>query len=204
MPNTFYLDFVIDGSASMYTVFPAVYYAITHFLDAFSKYNIYPQMGITLFRSEKNGERTEYVTFDKGEFFTGSDVSFLKKLRGVSLYGGGTDGKESVHTAIQKSLEKFSVSGRNRSIMLFTDAYASNDYADYHKLPLGQAVLFTTEELSEEDFRFCLIQEDGEVDEEASPMFLDLSILLKPLSSQVIEDVVKPLTDLMKGVSIGG
>lgn len=28
---TLYLDFVVDATASMYTVFPAVYYAAAHF-----------------------------------------------------------------------------------------------------------------------------------------------------------------------------
>ena len=30
---TLYLDFVVDATASMYTVFPAVYYAAAHFLE---------------------------------------------------------------------------------------------------------------------------------------------------------------------------
>ena len=30
---TLYLDFVVDATASMYTVFPAEYYAAAHFLE---------------------------------------------------------------------------------------------------------------------------------------------------------------------------
>ena len=31
---TLYLDFVVDGTASMYTIYPAVYYAAAHFWNA--------------------------------------------------------------------------------------------------------------------------------------------------------------------------
>ena len=56
---TLYLDFVVDATASMYTVFPAVYYAAAHFLECLSKYEVYPQIGLTLIRNEENGEETE-------------------------------------------------------------------------------------------------------------------------------------------------
>ena len=49
---TLYLDFVVDATASMYTVFPAVYYAAAHFLECLSKYEVYPQIGLTLIRNE--------------------------------------------------------------------------------------------------------------------------------------------------------
>ena len=60
-----------------------------------------------------------------------------------------------------------------------------------------------TDELAEEDFRFCFLREDGELDEEASPMFLSLESLLKPMSTEYLDNIVKPVKDLMKGVSIG-
>lgn len=50
---TLYLDFVVDATASMYTVFPAVYYAAAHFLECLSKYEVYPQIGLTLIRKKK-------------------------------------------------------------------------------------------------------------------------------------------------------
>lgn len=129
---TLYLDFVVDATASMYTVFPAVYYAAAHFLECLSKYEVYPQIGLTLIRNEENGEETETVLFEGRDSFT-SDISlFLKKLKGTKLYGGGDDGKESVHKAIGTSLRKFPVSGRNKAIMVFTDAYGSNDYEEIH------------------------------------------------------------------------
>lgn len=202
--NTLYLDFIIDGSSSMYTVFPAVYYAINHIFEAFLNYSMKPQLGLTVFRNEKNGEPVEYIEFDKKELFTDSEIIFLKKLKSIALYGGGLDGRESVHTAIHKSLEKLPESGRNRAIIVFSDAYGSEDYQDYRWSPLGAAIFFVTEDLGEEDFRFAFIREDGELDEEASPVFLPLESILTPISSNLLEEVVKPLKDLMKGVSIGG
>ena len=122
---TLYLDFVVDGTASMYTIFPAVYYAAAHFLECLSKYEVYPMVGRTVIRNERQGEETEQVSFENGEFFTGEIPLFLKKLKSVQLYGGGDDGKESVHTAIARSLEKFPFQGRNRALFVFTDATAA-------------------------------------------------------------------------------
>ena len=147
----------------MYTVFPAVYYAAAHFLECLSKYEVYPQIGLTLIRNEENGEETETVLFEGRDSFT-SDISlFLKKLKGTKLYGGGDDGKESVHKAIGTSLRKFPVSGRNKAIMVFTDAYGSNDYEEYTQYPVGQVIFFSTDEMSEEDFHFCFVKPDGEL-----------------------------------------
>ncbi len=199
---TLYLDFIVDGTASMYTLYPAVYFAAAHFIEALGKYEIHPKFGITVIRDEKGGEETERLRFND-EYFTEDTLTFLKKLKNVSLYGGGNDGRESVHTAIRKSIEKFGESGRNHAILVFSDAYGSNDYEEYLSTPIGQAIFFTTEEMSEEDFRFAFIRNDGTIDEEASPMFLKINQLLKPLSSVMIDNVAKPLKDLVKGVSIG-
>ena len=187
----------------MYTLFPAVYYAASHFLECLSKYEVYPQMGLTVIRNEKIGQEGELAEFEDRSYFTSEIALFLKKLKSISLYGGGMDGKESVHTAIGKSLRKFPITGRNRAVFVFTDAYGSNDYEDYSDFPVGQAVFFTTEEMSEEDFHFCFVRPDGELDEEASPMFLSIEKLLKPMSTELLDNIVKPLKDLMKGVSIG-
>lgn len=199
---TLYLDCIVDGTASMYTVFPAVYFAMVHIIETLSHYEVYPKLGLTIIRDERNEELTECVRFENGDF-TDDTVQFLKKLRNVPLYGGGEDGKESVHTAIGKSLKKWSGDGRNHAIILFSDAYGSNDYEEYLDTPIGQAIFFTTEEMSEEDYRFAFVKADGSIDEEASPMFLKLSQLLKPMSPSLLENVTKPLKDLMKGVSIG-
>ena len=177
--------------------------AAAHFLECLSKYEVYPQIGLTLIRNEENGEETETVLFEGRDSFT-SDISlFLKKLKGTKLYGGGDDGKESVHKAIGTSLRKFPVSGRNKAIMVFTDAYGSNDYEEYTQYPVGQVIFFSTDEMSEEDFHFCFVKPDGELDEEASPMFIKIDKLLKPMSTEFLDNIVKPLKDLMKGVSIG-
>lgn len=200
---TLYLDFIVDGTASMYTIFPAVYYAAAHFTTYLARYEVYPMVGLTILRNDVEGQESEIVAFENGEYFTSDIAVFLKKLNAIRLYGGGEDGKESVHTAIAKSLRKFPISGRNRAIFVFSDAYGSNDYDEYFNEPLGQVVFFCTNELSEEDFRFCFARADGEMDEESSPMFISIEKLLKPLSTEMIGNVVKPLKDLMKGVSIG-
>ena len=200
---TLYLDFIVDGTASMYTIFPAVYYAAAHLTSGLARYEVYPMVGLTVLRNDVKGQESETVPFDDGSYFTSDMPLFLKKLNAIRLYGGGEEGKESVHTAVTKSLQKFPVTGRNRAIIIFTDAYGSNDYAEYLNEPLGQVVFFCTDELSEEDFRFCFARADGEMDEESSPMFLSIEKLLKPLSAEMISNVVKPLKDLMKGVSIG-
>ena len=200
---TLYLDFVIDGTASMYSVYPAVYFAALHFLECLARYEVSACFGITVLRSEDNEEETETVTFDDGSPFTPDMTRFLKKLKNIPLYGGGEDGMESVHRAILQSLQKFPSTGRNKALMVFTDARGSDDYCEYTDYPLGQAVFFCTEELSDEDFRFCFVREDGSYDEEASPMFIRFEKLLKPMSTALLENVVKPLKDLMKGVSIG-
>lgn len=199
---TLYLDFIVDGTTSMYTIYPAVYFAAVHFIEALSRYEVYPKLGLTVIRDEKGGEETDCVRFD-ASYFTEDSVQFLKKLKNVPLCGGGNDGKESVHTAIRRSLGKWKEPGRNHAILVFSDAYGSNDYAEYLDQPIGQAIFFTTEKMSEEDFRFAFVRADGSLDEEASPMFLRIEQLLKPLSSTMIDNVVKPLKDLMKGVSIG-
>ena len=199
---TLYLDFIIDGTASMYTLYPAVYFAAVHFVEALQKYDVYPRLGMTIIRDEEHGEDTECIRFEDS-WFTDDSVQFLKKMRSIPLYGGGDDGRESVHTAITRSLSKFNGYGRNHAILLFSDAYGSNDRGSFLSMPVGQAVFFTTDQMSEEDFRFAFINADGSIDEEASPMFIKIDHLLKPLSSEMIENVVKPLKDLMKGVSIG-
>lgn len=200
---TLYLDFVVDGTASMYTVFPAVYYAATHFLEQLSRYEVYPMLGLTILRNDQEGQASEPVRFGERDYFTSDISTFLKKLNNIPLYGGGNDGKESVHTAIRRSLDKFPIIGRNRAIFVFTDAYGSNDYEEYLDEPLGQVIFFCTEDLSEEDFRFCFARADGELDEESSPMFISFDKLLKPMSTDLIGNIIKPLKDLMKGVSIG-
>lgn len=199
---TLYLDFVVDGTASMYTVFPAVYFAAVHFLECLTKYEVYPRLGLTVIRNEEAGETSEVMDFE-GAAFTPDLNLFLKKLRTISLYGGGEDGKESVHRAIRKAIDKFPSYGRNKALLVFSDAYGSNDYDEYITSPLGQVIFFCTEEMSEEDFLFCFVRDDGSFDEEASPMYISIEKLLRPLNGEFLDNIVKPLKDLMKGVSIG-
>ena len=198
-----YLDVVIDGTASMYTIFPAVYFAIMHFIESLARYEIHPMLGATVIRDEKGGEETDQLLFADGESFTEDVTEFMQQVRAIKLYGGSNDGRESVHHAIALSVAKFPSPGRNKAVFVFSDAYGSNDYEEYLDFPLGQAVFFTTDELSQEDFRFCFVREDGGYDEEASPMFISIEKLLQPVSTDLLDNVVKPLKDLLKGVSIG-
>lgn len=200
---TLYLDFVVDGTASMSSLFPAVYYAAEHILEGLSRYDVYPMNGITVIRNEEAGEHCDSIRFEDGELFTRETMTFLKKLRGLELFGGGNDGRESVHTAIGKALKKFPTEGRNRALIIFTDAYGSNDYEDFREEPLGKVVFFGTEEIMDEDFRFCFISPEGNLDDSDSPMYVNIEKLLKPMSTELLENIVKPVKDLMKGVSIG-
>ena len=201
---TLYLDFVVDATASMYSIFPAVYYSALHFIEALSKYDVGLELGLTLMRCDRVGEEAQTVYFEDGrETFTKDVGLFLSRLKNTEVYGGSPDGKESVHAGIRHSLEKFPFQGRNRAIMVYTDAYGSDDEEDFQDQPIGQAIFFTTLEMMEEDFHFALIGPDGSLDEEASPAFMDIHEILHPLSPEFIDDVVKPLKDLLRGVSIG-
>lgn len=35
-----------------------------------------------------------------------------------------------------------SVTGRNKAVLVFTDAYGSNDYEEYIQYPVGQVIFF--------------------------------------------------------------
>ena len=43
-------------------------------------------------------------------------------------------------------------------MLVFTDAYGSNDYEEYIQYPVGQVIFFSTDEMSEEDFHFCFVK----------------------------------------------
>ena len=111
--------------------------------------------------------------------------------------------KESVHKAIGSSLRKFPVKEEIKSSVSFYRCYGSNDYEENMFSIRWSGNLFSTDEMSEEDFHFCFVKPDGELDEKASPMFIKIDKLLKPMSTEFLDNIVKPLKDLMKGVSIG-
>ena len=75
-----YLDFVIDGTASMYTIFPAVYFAIMHFIESLARYEIHPMMGITVIVL-----LLEMSTF--GMFFRKTGTNLQTILHGFSWAG---------------------------------------------------------------------------------------------------------------------
>lgn len=201
--NTLYVDFVIDATSSMSSLYPAVYITAKNLVEWLVKYEVAPMLGITLIRSLEEGEKNESVGMEEDADFT-LDVSlFLKKLRRVKLYGGSSDGAESIREALMLSLNKFPKES-SKVMIVFSDAYESKQSdIDLTKREIGAVVFFCTEELSREAFDFSFIGMNGEIDEEGSPFFVDIEDMLRKLSYSDYENIVKPLKDLVKGVSIG-
>ncbi len=201
--NTLYVDFVIDATSSMSSLYPAVYITAKNIVEWLVKYEVFPMLGITLIRSIEEGEENEIVKME-GDADFGQDIPFfLKKLRKVKLYGGSNDGAESIREALMLSLSKFPKK-TSRVMIVFSDAYESKETkVDLGQTEVGAVVFFCTEELSREAFDFSFIGMNGEIDEEGSPLFIDIEDLLGQLSYSDYENIVKPLKDLVKGVSIG-
>ncbi len=204
--NTLYVDFVIDATSSMSSLYCAVYITAKNLVEWLVKYEVTPMLGITLLRSVEEENESEIVNMgeDKKEEFTQDVSSFLKKLKKVKLYGGANDGAESVREAFSLSLSKFPKKSSN-VIIAFSDAYESKDSnLELTKDNVGAIVFFCTDELSsQESFDFSFVGMNGEIDEEGSPLFIDIEHILKGLSYSEYENIVKPLKDLVKGVSIG-
>ena len=116
---TLYWDFVIDGTASMASLYPAVYLAISKFLEWMKRYEVKPMLGITVIRSEI-GQPAVAVEFEPECYYTEDTALFLKKIKYLSLYGGAEDGKEEIEDALALSLAKFPEGSLNRGMMIFT------------------------------------------------------------------------------------
>lgn len=200
---TLYVDFVIDATSSMSSLYPAAYITAKNMVEWLVKYEVVPMLGITLIRSLEEGEENEIVKMGENGDFSQDIPLFLKKLRKVKLYGGSNDGAESIREALSLSLSKFPEK-TSRVMIIFSDAYGSRQtQIDLGGKEIGAVVFFCTEELSREAFDFTFVGINGEIDEEGSPLFIDIEDILGQLSYSDYENIVKPLKDLVKGVSIG-
>ncbi len=199
---TLYWDFVIDGTASMSSLYAGVYLAVIKFLEWMKRYEVKPMLGITVIRSME-GQPAVAVEFEPGVYYTENTGEFLKKLKYLSLYGGSEDGKEEVEEGIALSLAKFPESSMNRGIMVFTDCYECERKLTLAEKSVGAVTFFCPESLALHPFDFTFFTPEGEWDENGSPAFFDITALFRELSGEFLDDVVKPFKDLIKGVSIG-
>lgn len=199
---TLYWDFVIDGTASMASLYPAVYLAISKFVEWIKRYEVKPMMGITVIRSGEE-EPVHVLTFEDGEYYTEDTALFLKKVKYLSLYGGSFDGNETVEEGLYVSLKKFPEESLNRGIMVFTDSYQCQHTMNLKERGVGAVTFFCPQELALEPFDFMFLTSEGEVDEEGCASFLDIRSLFSALSGEYLDNAVKPFKDLIKGVSIG-
>ncbi|MGN0465004.1 MAG: hypothetical protein ACI4F9_01475 [Lachnospiraceae bacterium] len=201
--NMLYVDFVIDATSSMSSLYPAVYITAKNIVEWLVKYEVIPMIGMTLIRSLQEGEENEVIKIENAEDFTSDIFLFLKKLKRVKLYGGANDGAESIREALMMSLNKFPPKS-SKVMIVFSDAYESKKSdVDLTQKNVGAVVFFCTEELSREAFDFSFMGMNGEIDEEGSPFFIEIEDILGKLSYSDYENIVKPLKDLVKGVSIG-
>lgn len=199
---TLYWDFVVDGTASMASLYPAVYFAAGRFLDWMKRYDVKPMVGITVIRSMPE-ETIEKIEMEPGSYYTEDTALFLKKLKYLPLYGGSDDGEEPVEEALLASLQKFPPNSMNRGIMVFTDSYHTNHSLSLKAYPVGAVTFFAPPEMFMEEFDFSFLTPEGEPDEEGSAAFIDIRSLFQELSGEFLDNVVKPFKDLIKGVSIG-
>ncbi len=199
---TLYLDFVIDGTASMSTLYAGVYLAVMKFLEWIKRYEVKPMLGLTIIRSMP-GQPAVALEFEPGVYYTEDSAIFLKKLKYLSLYGGADDGKEEIEEAIALSLAKFPEGSMNRGIMVFTDCYECDHKLTLAEKNVGAVSFFCPESLAMHPFDFTFMTSEGQWDEAGSPAFFDIKSLFQELSGEYLDDVVKPFKDLIKGVSIG-
>ena len=199
---TLYWDFVIDGTASMSSLYAGVYLAVMKFLEWIKRYEVQPMLGLTIVRSME-GQPAVAVEFEPGEYFTEDTAVFLKKVKYLSLYGGADDGKEEMEEGLALSLAKFPEGSMNRGIMVFTDCFECEHKLTLAEKSVGAVTFFCPESLALHPFDFTFFTPEGEWDETGSPAFFDIRSLFKELSGEYLDDVVKPFKDLIKGVSIG-
>ena len=199
---TLYWDFVIDGTASMASLYPAVYLAVSKFVEWMKRYEVRPMLGITVIRSEEE-EPVHVLTFEEGAYYTEDTALFLKKVKYLSLYGGSEDGGETIEEALYVSMKKFPKGSVNRGIMVFTDSYTCRHGMNLTERPVGAVTFFCPAELAMEPFDFTFITPEGEIDEEGCASFLDIRTLFTELTGEYLDNAVKPFKDLIKGVSIG-
>jgi hypothetical protein len=199
---TLYWDFVIDGTASMASLYAGVYLAVLKFLEWIKRYEVTPMLGLTIIRSME-GQPAMAVEFEPGVYYTKDQTEFMKKIKYLSLYGGADDGKEEIEEGLALSLAKFPENSRNRGIMLFTDCFECDHKLTLAEKSVGTVTFFCPESLALHPFDFTFFTPEGEWDETGSPAFFDIKSIFHELNGEFLDDVVKPFKDLIKGVSIG-
>lgn len=199
---TLYWDFVVDATASMSSLYPAVYFAAGRFLDWMKRYDVKPMLGITVIRSMPD-EPYQKLEMEPGSYYTADGALFLKKLKYLPLYGGSEDGEETLEEALLASLEKFPPESLNRGILVFTDTYHCKHTLSLKAYPVGAVTFFGPPDLFLEEFDFSFLTPEGEMDEEGSAAYMDIRLLLRDLTAEDLDNIVKPFKDLIKGVSIG-
>lgn len=199
---TLYWDFVIDGTASMSSLYAGVYLAVMKFLEWIKRYEVKPMLGLTVIRSME-GQPAVAVEFEPESYFTDDTSLFLKKVKYLSLSGGSDDGKEEIEEALALSLAKFPESNLNRGMIVFTDCFECDHKISLTEKSVGAVSFFCPESLALHPFDFTFLTPDGEWDETGSPAFFDITSLFQELSGEYLDNVVKPFKDLIKGVSIG-
>lgn len=199
---TLYWDFVVDGSASMSSLYAGVYLAAMKFLEWMKRYEVKPMLGITVIRSMP-GQAALALEFEPGVYYTEDAARFLKKLKYLSLYGGADNGMEEIEEGLALSLAKFPDESMNRGIMVFTDCYECERKITLAEKSVGAVTFFCPESLAFHPFDFTFLTPEGEWDENGSPAFFDICSLFQELSGEYLDDIIKPFKDLIKGVSIG-
>lgn len=199
---TLYWDFVIDGTASMSSLYAGVYLAVAKFLEWIKRYDVKPMLGLTIVRSME-GQPAVAVEFDPQSYYTDDAAAFLKKVKYLSLYGGKENGLEEIEEALALSLAKFPEDSLNRGIVVFTDCYECEHKITLAEKSVGAVTFFCPESLALHPFDFTFFTPEGEWDENGSPAFFDITSLFQELSGEYLDNVIKPFKDLIKGVSIG-
>lgn len=122
MEEQIYLDFIIDATASMKTVIPAVYLYCNDFIKRYNK-DIHLSskrlfLGITIL----DGSSTGIIEFN-GLEFTNDLLEFRKGFQRIIIKNGASNGSENLMEGILKSCEKMSSKLGVKGIILFSDSY---------------------------------------------------------------------------------
>ncbi len=134
--NDIFLEYVVDGTYSFSTVFPAVYRAIKVSVEKMQKacktyQGIRIKYGLTVIH-----DNIHTVRFD-GKPFTEDGNRFLGGLEDIKFSGGSADGKEKINEAVEagiRVLENESHPLAGRGLLLFTDSMPEETYHDFRKI----------------------------------------------------------------------